>query len=194
MINRLFIDYPYFVKQNPVKINSADPVDTIMSMGRYEIEKLFMSVVRKYHYAWASRNGKQKYIADRSIRDVEKHLNNHFKNERDLMDTLVYFVEEGAIVPTKKSMTSNKSNGDGITMSKKFTIKASRSVIRRRAIKASDSRDTFWSDGKWSIYRDGNEIVISDGWMTDYAEFNPDGTVHVAGYTPEMRVPKYKVC
>lgn len=33
MINRLFIDYPYFVKQNPVKINSADPVDTIMSMG-----------------------------------------------------------------------------------------------------------------------------------------------------------------
>ena len=72
MINRLFMDYPYFVKQNPVKINTADPVDTIMSMDRYEMEKLFMSVVRKNAYAWASRNGDPKYKADRRIRDVEE--------------------------------------------------------------------------------------------------------------------------
>ena len=114
----------------------------------------------------------------------------------NILDSLKRDYEAGRITleeAAKELYDANWTNSIDLKKTKRLlgiesAVKCS--TRRRRTIRAS-ADDMLWQDGKWSIYRDGDEIVISDGWMTDYASFDPDGTVRVAGYTPEMRVPKH---
>lgn len=120
------------IKSNPVKTSIGGDedsiIDAIMSMSRDDMEKLLMSAYRKSEYAQAKTSGKQKYQADRIIRDTERKYVPHM-SERDLLDTLVNLVIEKAIVPTKKA---SSIKGGSYTMRKKrFTVKASTTAKRR---------------------------------------------------------------
>lgn len=98
------------LKSNPVKTgigyDDDSIIEAIMEMNRDELEKLYLSAVRKANLLGAQGKGEKKYMADRRTRDVEKHIGN--TSERDLLDTLVQFVIEGYIVPTKKAASAKR--------------------------------------------------------------------------------------
>lgn len=98
------------LKKSPVKTgigyDEESLIDAIMNMNRDELEKLYLSAIRKANILIMQGKGEKKYRADRFTRDVEKHIGNH--SERDMLDTLVYFVSEGAIVPTKKAASAKR--------------------------------------------------------------------------------------
>lgn len=125
-----------------------------------------------YTLVWLNR-----FLTTSELRDYDIPAETQL--ERYLGDDLERFMP----MPKTKRYT-----GNFISMSAKMRNRVSASKRMIQSIKCAD--ETYWSDGKWSIYKDGSEIVISNGYFTDYAEFTDDGDVRVAGYTPEMRVPK----
>lgn len=107
------------LESNPVKTgigyDEDSIIESIMQMDRYELEKLYMSVIRKVFTEIETRAAgsnpgiganSPKYKANHRIRDVEKHIGN--RSERELLDTLVQLVIEGYIVPTKKAASAKR--------------------------------------------------------------------------------------
>ena len=118
------------IKKNPVKVsiggNDDEIIDAIMEMNRDDLEKLYNSVIRKYF----KLTQESAYQAGRKSRILEKATSR--MSERDLIDTLVYLVQEDAIIPTKKA--SNVKGGTHIMRKKRFSVKASMSAKRRNNV------------------------------------------------------------
>ena len=129
-------NYASIVMKDPVKVsidsNDDEIVSAIMEMNKDDLEKLYNSVIRKYY----KLTQESSYQAGRKSRLWEKSTPH--MSERDLIDSLVYFVQEGAIVPTKKA--SNIKGGTSIMRKKIFNVRASMSAKRRNTVSASRMR------------------------------------------------------
>ncbi len=124
------------IKSTPVKVGfGADEdslVSAIMDMDRDEQEKLLLSVARKYYSMTYD-----KYQAPRFIRDMEKHIGRY--DWREILDNLVYLVQEGAIVPTKKAQSVKTSRKVECSMNskRKFVVRAATST-KRKSVECAD--------------------------------------------------------
>lgn len=129
-------NYASTVMKDPVKVsiggNDDEIVSAIMEMNKDDLEKLYNSVIRKYF----KMTQESSYQAGRKSRLWEKSTPH--MSERDLIDSIVYFVQEGAIVPTKKA--SNIKGGTYIMRKKRFNVRASMSAKRRNTVSASRMR------------------------------------------------------
>ena len=151
------------IKSNPVKVNFGYDEDSIieeiMTMDRDALEKLYLSVVRKYYKTFANKY--PRYTAQHLLRDVEKHIDRH--SERDILDTLVYLVSEGAIVPTKKASRNAVTESRKIRCASDLTDKQAQDLITLSEFAADIIKETEHDYGK---------KLSQDGWaqVMDYTE------------------------
>lgn len=143
------------IKSNPVKVSFGydedSIIDAIMNMNRDELEKLYLSVMRKYYKMFASDY--KGYTAQHLLRDIEKHIDRH--SERDILDTLVYLVSEGAIVPTKKASKGAVSSSRKIRCASDLTDKQAQDLITLSEFAADIIKETE---------RDYGKKMSQDGW------------------------------